>query len=124
MSWQRIIWGLIALLLVCNGSFAFAGSPGCRVRKISSCCHSAPATESRVPRCSSSTGCNEAMHSQTAETATFRDMCELDAPVNADLLFATLYPRIATCQSTMHARSHPPLQNPSGFNPLLVSLQV
>jgi hypothetical protein len=64
------------------------------------------------------------MHDPAAETPGLGDRLQLSSPVNAESLLALFQPFIATNQSTMRNRLNPPLQYSSGFNPVLVSLQI
>lgn len=117
MSW------LMGLLLVCSGAFASACDVSCQLHGPNSCCHTAVSSECRVLRCSSS-ACNGTMHPLTAETATLRDPLSVTVQASAEHVPAIFQPRIAINNSTMHVRLRPPLQNSSGFNRLLVSLQI
>jgi hypothetical protein len=124
MSWKLMMSWLMGLLLICSGPLASACDASCQLRGPNSCCHTTLSSECLMPRCSSSAACNGTMHQSTAEAAMLRDSLPLAAPESAKHVPAMFHPWIAASQTTMHVRLHPPLQNRSGFDPLLVSLQI
>lgn len=124
MSWKRAISWVMGLLLVCSAPLASTGQTYCQSSVHGSCCYPAVSNKCCLSKCSASAACHSGLRQSKTETATLRDSFLLAASGNADLTPRMLHDRIAFSDSTLHVRLHSPLQNSSGFNPLLVSLQV
>ncbi|MGB6305050.1 MAG: hypothetical protein WBF45_15000 [Acidobacteriaceae bacterium] len=124
MTWKRMMSWLMGLLLVCSGPLASGCDAACQLHGPHSCCRSVVSSACGMLRCSSSRACNGIARQQTADTATLYDRLPVAAQASAEPISAKFQPGISLGQSILRFRLSPPLQTSSGFDPLLVSLQI